>query len=49
MKRSLDESLDDIAAAEIAENEVIRLAHLPDEDEFLETSENLKSKGEFKL
>ena len=37
-----DESLDDIAAAEIAENEVIRLAHLPDEDEFLETSENLK-------
>ncbi len=35
-----DESLDDIAAAEIAENEVIRLAHLPDEDELLETSEN---------
>ena len=33
-----DESLDDTAAAEIAENEVIRLAHLPDEDEFLETN-----------
>lgn len=37
-----DESLDDIVAAEIAENEVIRLAHLPDEDELLETSENLR-------
>lgn len=41
-----DESLDDAEAARLAEEEIIRIAHLPDEES--QTSEDRESEGEIK-